>query len=61
MLQINTEFSFKSINEKHALTFLISTAWRKITNVSIFFVIFSLFTSCLISLFVFFIVNKKNI
>ena len=44
MLQINAELCFKSINEKHTLTFLFFTAGHKMTNVYIFFIIFSLFT-----------------
>ena len=36
MLQINAEIYFKSINEKHALTFLISKVWYKIINVYIY-------------------------
>ena len=39
MLQINAEIYFKSISEKHALTFLIPTVWLKIMfTFSIFFV-----------------------
>ena len=59
MLQINAEIYFKSVNEKHAFTFLISTVWRKRINAYILF-IFSLFTICPIFTLVFFIMNKKE-
>ena len=32
MLQINAEIHFKSIHEKSALTFQISTAWHEVIN-----------------------------
>ena len=45
MLKINAELYFKSINERHALTFLISTTWLEIINVYIF--VFPFINKCL--------------
>ena len=45
MLQVNAELYFKSINERHALTFLISTTWLEIINVYIF--VFPFINKCL--------------